>query len=179
MTTHVSQDVWYTPVRMATIKWQAAMRKAPEMRMGLRPMLSTQRTAGIVATNMLGTSVSSAGYEWSEHDIRNTDDTSGQKGHGVTCETEGLEDRWGVVQNGVDTRPLLEEHGHGTDGCAVHKGYMVIQQLAYRKQMGRENSLREVKRLMYSYTPSLKLEEKVSSWRLGYLSAAVSLSKRY
>lgn len=45
-----------------------------------------------------------------EHD--DADDTSGEKLRGVAALTELLEDGWGVVQHGIDTRPLLEEHGN-------------------------------------------------------------------
>ena len=72
-------------------------------------------------------------------DVRNTDDTGGQEGHSVTGETEGLEDGGGVVQNGVDTSPLLEEHGHGSDGGTVDEGCTNgIQRLTRREQMDRD-----------------------------------------
>ena len=40
-------------VRIATMIWQAAMMNAPEVRIGRRPALSTQITAGMVARNIL------------------------------------------------------------------------------------------------------------------------------
>lgn len=48
----VSHELWKRPVRMATMMWHAAMRNAPETRMGLRPAWSTQMTAGMVARNI-------------------------------------------------------------------------------------------------------------------------------
>ena len=44
---------------------------------------------------------------WASHDA---DDTCSQKARGVTCQTERREDARGIVQYGIDTGPLLEEH---------------------------------------------------------------------
>ena len=56
--------------------------------------------------------------------IHNTDDTSSQEGDTVAGETKRLEDGRRVVQNGVDTGPLLEEHGQGADGGTVQESYI-------------------------------------------------------
>ena len=67
-----------------------------------------------------------------EH-VRNTDDTGGQERYGVASETEGLEDGWRVVQNGVDTSSLLEEHCHGPDGGTVDKGCASVERAGHVK----------------------------------------------
>lgn len=48
----VSHESWKRPVNIATMIWHAAMMNAPETRIGFRPALSTQMTAGIVARNI-------------------------------------------------------------------------------------------------------------------------------
>jgi len=54
-----------------------------------------------------------------EHD--NTDHTGGEEGNGVSSETEGLEDLRGVVEDSVNTSPLLEEHGKASDLVRLSK----------------------------------------------------------
>lgn len=52
-----------------------------------------------------------------EHD--NSDDTCGQKTDRVGAQTKTVEDGWRVVQDGVDSRPLLEEHSQCRDDDAL------------------------------------------------------------
>ena len=52
---------------------------------------------------------------------RNTDDASSEERVGATRKTELLEDGRRVVQDRVDTRPLLEEHCQGSDGYAIEE----------------------------------------------------------
>ena len=47
-----SQSPMFNATRMAMMMWQVPMPMAPMVRTGLRPALSIQRTAGMVATNM-------------------------------------------------------------------------------------------------------------------------------
>lgn len=175
--TYSGHELWYRPVRMATIMWQAAIRKAPDTKMGLRPMLSTQSTAGRVATNMLYIGNKYACYDSMQEDVRNTDDTGGQERDGVARKTEGLEDRRRVVQDSVDTGPLLEEHDQGTDGGTVDQA--CIRGSEWICGDSSRDSLLDVTRLAYSWQPSLNFELKLPSWRSGYLASRVSFSKRY
>ena len=46
-----------------------------------------------------------------------TGDSSSQQGGGISRQTEAVENKWCVVEDGVDTIPLLEHHGeYGNDG---------------------------------------------------------------
>ena len=45
--------------------------------------------------------------------------TGGEKRDGVACQAEVPEDERCVVENGVDTGPLLEEHGQRPNGNTV------------------------------------------------------------
>lgn len=53
------------------------------------------------------------GYCREEHDYTNY--TGSQKRYSVSGEAERAEDWWCIVKDGVDTSPLLEEHGEGAD----------------------------------------------------------------
>ncbi len=56
-------------------------------------------------------------HSWnSGNQENNTSNTSGEKGLGSASQSQRLEDVGGVVNNSVDTRPLLEEHDQPT-GC--------------------------------------------------------------
>ncbi len=78
-------------------KAYAAMRNAPEIRMGLRPTSSTQIVDGMVATKsvMPTTPVASSEIVLSARGASGT----GRRGAGLlTCEAEGLEDARRVVE---------------------------------------------------------------------------------
>ena len=55
-----------------------------------------------------------------EHD--DADDASGEKGGGRVVKAELVEDGGGVVEDGIDARPLLEEHGDGGDDDSLEHG---------------------------------------------------------
>ena len=50
-----------------------------------------------------------------------TDDTGGEKGNGITRETEILENGGSIVEDGVDTSPLLEEPGFSSQPQVFRK----------------------------------------------------------
>ena len=54
-----------------------------------------------------------------EVDVHDPNHTSGEKRVGAARQAKLLEDGRRVVQDCVDTRPLLEEHGQRADGDAV------------------------------------------------------------
>ena len=57
-----------------------------------------------------------------EHD--NTNDTRGKQGSGVTRQPQGGKDEWGIVQDEVDTGPLLEHHGQTGNGDPLECRFM-------------------------------------------------------
>ena len=56
-----------------------------------------------------------------EADVHDPNHTGGEKRVGAARQAKLLEDGRRVVQDRVDSRPLLEEHGQRSDGHTVEK----------------------------------------------------------
>jgi len=65
------------------------------------------------------------GNSCDKHD--NADNTRRQQADGGGAEAKVLEDLRRVVENGVDTRPLLEEHSHSCDNDTLEHGLALEQ----------------------------------------------------
>lgn len=95
----------------AMMKWQAAIPIAPVIRTGFRPSLSTYMTAGIyVGQHWYPRPMRLASLvTYSSHKHGNTHYASREKGDGIAAHPELLEDRGGVVEHRINTRPLLQD----------------------------------------------------------------------
>ena len=93
----------------AMMKWHVAIPIAPVMRTGLRPSLSTYMTAGIYRgqhARPLRTGSASL-VTYSGHKHGNAHYAGREKGDSIAAHPELLEDGWGIVEHGINTRPLL------------------------------------------------------------------------